>query len=121
MANWLSLTLGAGAILGGVGYALGQFISARRKGVADSLATALDEIRIARDRIARLEAEMHHQAEETAALRAENAILRGLVSGAAPILEAIEKARTEMEELIRAEHEKTRVLIETIMGGEGAR
>lgn len=115
--EWLSSLLGAGVMFGGIGYAVGQFFSQRRKSISDSLSTALDEVAAVSLRADRLEEEMHKQATEMAGLRQENGILRGLVTGNAPLLEALSSAKGELEALLRTEHEKTRTLIESIKAG----
>lgn len=113
-ADALSLVLGAGAILGGIGYAVGQFLSSRRKGVSDSLATALNEIAALNTRATRLESLLSDQAAELAAVKQENALLRTLVTGGEPVIAEIDKRAHELKEFARAEHEKTRAAIMAI-------
>lgn len=110
----ISAALGVGALFGGIGYAVGQFLSSRRRGVADSLATALDEVKAISLRADRFEDELHRQAQDMAELRAENVTLRSLLTGGEPILRALEKAKAEVEAFATAEHDKTRALIERI-------
>lgn len=110
-AEIASGALAFGAVLGGVGYAVGQFFSSRRKGLADTLATSLSEIDLLSRVVHRLEAEMHIQATELGALKAENATLRSAVGGGEPVIRRMEQAKAEIEAFAHAEHEKTRELI----------
>lgn len=118
-ASMFSIVLSTGAVLGGIGYAVGQFISARRKGIADSLGTALDEIEVIKARAARLETELFKQAQEMGELKGENATLRSVLGGGSAVIEALTSAKRELEVYIVAEHEKTRALIERIRGERG--
>lgn len=110
----LNTIIGAGAILGGIGYAVGQFLSSRRKGVADSLATALNEITALNQRADRLEEQLTDQSAEVTNLKQENMLLRSLVTGGQPILDEIDRRAEELKEFARAEHEKTRQVIAQI-------
>lgn len=109
---WVNTALGAGALLGGVGYALGQFVSSRRKGLGDSLKTALDEIeveRVARERLARLAVE---KADELAATKLENSTLRSALSTqggkelAGAIIDHLTASTAELKKFIHEEHER---------------
>src|SRR4030065_486848 len=95
--NWVSFILAAGLILGGIGYALGTFSTSRRKGVGESLRTALDEVEAMKLRADRLENEVadlrkaiddNHKVIEK--LRKENEILRS-VKVSTDITEAVTK------------------------------
>jgi archaellum component FlaC len=110
----LNLVLGVGVVLGGIGYAVGQFFSARRKGVSDSLATALNEISALNSRAERLEKLAASQASEMANLKSENALLRNLVTGGQPVIDEVDKRAAELKEFARKEHEKTRAAIAAI-------
>lgn len=113
--NWLTLLIAIGAILGGMGYATGQFLSSRRKGVADALSTALDEVaamRLRGDRLheemaamkAKYDAEMGALRARLTALEQENHTLREtLRSGGALAPEF----RDTMFELLHQHEEKT--------------
>jgi len=78
----LSYAIIAGVILGGIGYAIGQFTSQRRKGQNDSFELALKEIEVLRQRSDRQDTEMRALHKEMNALRSENEVLRGLLNGA---------------------------------------
>lgn len=95
MNNWLTGALTAGAILGGIGYAIGQLFSSRRKGISDSLETAISEISILRGKDERRELEMHDLRGELVKMRAENQILKDLLVGGAPFINALEQSVQE--------------------------
>lgn len=118
MSAPLDSILGIGAIVGGFGYAAGSFLTSRRRGIGESLQTALGEIQAERSRGDRLESEMHRMAQDMAELRAENVTLRNLLTGGQPLLDALERTKREVEDFARTEHERTRALIEQIRGGE---
>jgi hypothetical protein len=104
--------------MGGIAYAIGQVVSSRRKSVSDALAIALNEVAAIRLRADRFEEELHLQAQQMAELRAENITLRSLITGGEPVLHAIDRTRVELEEMARAEHEKTRAMIARIRNEE---
>lgn len=115
----LSVLLTAGAVTGGVGYAIGQFFSSRRKGVQDSLKTALDEVDVAKVRADRLAILASEKADELAAVRMENQTLKDvLTSGstvAPEIVRGIENALARGMALVQAEHEKTRAAFRELL------
>lgn len=117
-AEFISLAIGTATVLGGIGYAIGQFISARRKGLAESLQTAVAEIAVLNGVVTRLEQELHRQADELARVKAENTTLRSVVTGVTPsVISLIEEKAAEMREFARSEHEKTRRLIKEVRNG----
>lgn len=105
-------------MLGGIGYAIGQFFSSRRKGISDSLRTALDEVaaeKLARERLAVLAQE---KATDLATAKAEVVTLRNALSSgakAAPeIIKAINDSMQLVMKVVREEQEKTRAAIATL-------
>lgn len=109
-----SASLSAAVLIAGISYALGQFFAGRRKGLAEALETALNEVRAVQLRADRLEDEMHRMAQEMAEVKQENVVLRGVVTGGKPVVDAIDKAKADLAKLTEAEHEKTRRAIEAI-------
>lgn len=80
----LNLILVLGVILGGVGYAFGQFTSQRRRGQSDALDVALKEIDALRVRSERQDRELATMRTEVLRLGAENDSFRTLLVGATP-------------------------------------
>lgn len=76
--NWV---LVVGVIVGGIGYAVGQFTSQKRRGQSDALDIALKEIEALRIRAERQEDDMRKMHLEVTKLRAENESLRSLLTG----------------------------------------
>jgi hypothetical protein len=113
----VSIIIGVGTVLGGVGYAVGQFMSSRRKGLQESLAVAVSEITVLNGKLQRMETEMHRQADEVALLKAENVTLRSVISGNGGFEQMIDEKKAELEAFARNEHEKTRALIREILRG----
>jgi nanoRNase/pAp phosphatase (c-di-AMP/oligoRNAs hydrolase) len=109
-----SAALTAAVLFAGITYATGQFLAGRRKGVTEALETALNEVRAITIRADRLEDEMHRMATEMAEVKQENVILRGLVTGGQPAVDAIDRAKAELTKITELEHEKTRRAIEAI-------
>lgn len=111
IADWATV----GIILGGVGYAAGQFFSSRRRAVSDSLKTALDEVEANKLRAGRLAEVAAEKSSELAEVKLENQSLRSiLVSGGAvsqDIVAAIDRSLEETKVFVHAEHEKTRAAI----------
>jgi len=116
--DWVNTALGAGALMGGVGYAIGQFFSSRRRGLSETLKTALDEIeaeKLAKERAAKTAME---KADELAATKLEVSALRNaLTQGGgealtAEIIKAIGASTREIKALLREEHAKLRELLE---------
>lgn len=70
-----------GVILGGIGYAAGQFLSQRRKGAGEALAVALDEIKAVQTKADRLTREVEQMRGELTRLEAENRTLRNVLAG----------------------------------------
>ena len=112
--DWLTYMLGAGAALGGIGYALGQFVSSRRKGISDSLDIALQEVEAIKLRALRYEEELKELRAELDTMRTENKTLRDLLVGGAPFVNTLETSIKEavghhtavVIEAIRTEFEK---------------
>jgi hypothetical protein len=75
----LETILAAGAVVGGVAYALGQWVSARKRGASDALRIALEEVDAIKLRTDRLEKELHATQAELHEVRKENVTLRGLL------------------------------------------
>ena len=75
----LNVILIVGVIVAGIGYAAGQFLTQRRKGAADALGVALDEIAALTVRADRLAADVRDLSAQLTAVRAENQTLRGLI------------------------------------------
>jgi hypothetical protein len=78
----LTIVIGVGTVLGGMGYAAGQFISSRRRGLQDSLTIALAEITLLNGKLTRLEAEMGRMSADLEKLQTENKILRSVITKA---------------------------------------
>jgi hypothetical protein len=104
----LNVILVIGVILGGVGYALGTFVSQKRKGTAEALGVALDEIAALRVKAERQDQELLVMRGELAALRAENETLRSLLTGGTFLAEQI---RTLLAEEIEKGVRMTAALI----------
>ena len=85
----LNTLLIIGVILGGIGYAVGQFASQRRKGQSDALQVALSEIDALRVRAERQQDELTKLREDVARLHAENVTLREVLSGGTFLAEQI--------------------------------
>lgn len=115
----VNTTLGGAAILAGVGYALGQFFSSRKKGTSDSLATALDEIAIQKERSQRLAEVATLKTAELSEKQQEIAILKNLISTGSEknLSDALEAAVSDCMKTMHTEHEKTRELIELLRSG----
>jgi hypothetical protein len=77
-----SIIIGVGTVLGGLGYAAGQFVSSRRKGLQDSLTIALAEITLLNGKLSRLESEMARMGVDLSRLQAENVTLRSVITKA---------------------------------------
>jgi hypothetical protein len=77
----LNYILVIGVIVAGTGYALGQFFSARRRGMGDSLDVAMHEIEALRVRDERRRVEVEELRSEVGMLRAENDSFRSLLTG----------------------------------------
>lgn len=119
---WINTAIGIGVLLGGVGYAVGQFYGSRSKGQSDALDTALNEIaaeKIAKERLALIATE---KTADLGAARAEVVTLRAvLASGAtaAPeIIEKIDQALAACTRVMIAEQEKTRKVIQDLMDSD---
>lgn len=117
----LSYALGFGALVGGIGYAVGQYFSSRRRGVSDSLKTALDEVEVGKVRGDRLSILLAEKTDELSQAKMENHTLRTtLTSGAAvapAILEALNAALTDAKKFAHDEHERTRKAIQEALNG----
>ena len=85
----LDTIMAVGLVLGGIGYAVGQFTAQRRKGTAEALHVALDEIAALRVRTERQESELMLVKGDLAAVRAENDTLRSLLTGGTFLAEQI--------------------------------
>jgi hypothetical protein len=72
--------LAAGAVVGGVAYAFGQWISARKRGGSDALHIAVEEVSAIKIRVDRLEIENKGLRDEISTLHRENQTLRGLLT-----------------------------------------
>lgn len=111
----LSWALGAGALVGGLGYAAGQFVSSRRRALSDSLSTALNEVTAYQNKTNRLESELSEVKTEMQQLRNANQVLQQSIASGVHIAPAIEAAmsaiRVELATIAEREHEKTRALI----------
>lgn len=77
----LNLVVVVGVILAGIGYAVGQFWSQRRRGQSDALQVALDEIQALQVRADRQSREISELRARVAELSAENVTLRSLIRG----------------------------------------
>ena len=84
--NWI---LVVGIIVGGIGYAIGQFSSQKRRGQSDALDVALKEIEALRVRAERQDAEIKQMHMEITKLRAENESFRALLTGGTFLAEQI--------------------------------
>lgn len=115
----IAVALSAVVALGGVGYGVGSFFTSRRRGVADSLKTALDEVAVAQMKADRLAILASEKADELAAARMENQTLKDvLTSGstvAPEIVKGIESALERGLALVKSEHEKTRQAFRELM------
>ena len=85
----LGRLVAVGIVIGGIGYAVGQFLAQRAKGHSDALNVALKEIEALRVRAERQDAEMRQMHLEMAALRAENESFRSLLTGGTFLAEQI--------------------------------
>ena len=79
MNDLLNTFLAAGALLGGIAYAIGQLVSSRKRGQSDAMAIAIQEVEAIKLRSDRLEKELVSLQAEMHALRTENATLRELI------------------------------------------
>lgn len=70
-----------GVIIAGLGYALGQFWAQRRRGTADALQVALDEISALQVRADRQQREIADLRVRVGELTQENQTLRSLIRG----------------------------------------
>lgn len=75
----LNFVLAMGAIVGGIAYATGQWIGAKRRGAADALGIAMQEVAAIKLRVDRMEKENTALKLEVDKLRQENELLRGLL------------------------------------------
>jgi hypothetical protein len=120
-SGWLSFALGAGALLGGIGYAAGQFVSSRRRALSDSLNTALNELTAMKTRADRLDEEVQVLRAEVEQLRQANALLRQAIATGDHIAPAIEAAFknivTDVANVASKEHAETRKLIRELVEG----
>lgn len=124
--DWLSYALGAGALVGGIGYAAGQFVSSRRRALGDSLDTAIAEVHAYKGKTDRLEFEIAEMQEKIHRLEEENIILKNAIATgdhlAPRIAEAISqqaeaavrKLMSDIQDVANREHAKTRALIKEI-------
>jgi predicted nuclease with TOPRIM domain len=87
-------------ILGGLGYASGQFFSQRRKGQSDALSVALQEVEALRGRATRLESELQEVHSEIEKLRVANETLRNVVVNAEHIDKAVRTALAENNDVL---------------------
>ena len=110
----LNYVLIAGVILAGIGYAFGQFWSARRRGVDDSLDVAMHEIEALRVRDDRRRRELDELRQEVAMLRAENDSFRSVLTGGTFLAEQI---RTLIAEEVEKGARLTATLIVEGNGG----
>lgn len=113
MSGFIALVTAVGLVLSGVGYSLGVFLSSRRKGVADSLETALNEVtamRLRADRLAEELANLRKQHdEELTALRRRMAILEAENNTLRETLQTGIRLAPEFEKLVAeqlARHEE---------------
>ena len=107
----LNLILIVGVILAGIGYAVGTFLTQRRKGAADALAVALDEIEELRTRADRLADEMTTMRTELAKISAENHPMREILSGGTFLADQIRN-------LVAAETDRGVQIIAGLIRGE---
>lgn len=96
MDSLLQIVLAIGVIVGGLGYAVGQFMSQRRKGGSDALTTAIEEVQAIRIRTDRLEREVGELQEANLRLASENKTMRELLQGGTFLAE-------QLQNLVRAE------------------
>lgn len=85
----LNIVLVLGVVLGGIGYAMGQFLSQRRKGAGEALSVALQEVSALKIRADRLAYELEQVRTDMRKLHAENQTLRNLLSGGTFLAEQI--------------------------------
>lgn len=120
--NWVSFALGAGALMGGIGYAAGQFLSARRRALGDSLETALNELSAMKTRADRLEGEVGELRGKVQRLGEENNVLRSAIASGDHIAPAIENAlrvvTAEVRAIAEEQHQETRALLHKLGDGE---
>lgn len=76
----INFAIAVGALLGGIGYAVGQLLSSRKKGQSEALRIAVEEVEAIKIRADRLEKELASVQTEIQELRKENAILRSVIS-----------------------------------------
>lgn len=109
-SDLLNSVLAIGAITGGIAYAIGQYVSSRKRGVGDALGIALAEVEAMKGKTERLEKEMVALQAEIHGLKTENATLRDLVKtgglDSSTILSTIEKAFGNQTERIIQELRK---------------
>lgn len=80
LSEIMNSALAVGAILGGVAYALGQWMSARKRGSSDALRIAVEEVNAIKIRVERIEKENIDLHIELASLKKENKLLRDLLT-----------------------------------------
>jgi hypothetical protein len=85
----LSRIFAAAMIIGGIGYAVGQFFSQRAKGSSDALSVAMGEIAALQVRADRQGTELADLGTEVLKLRTENESLRSLLTGGTFLAEQI--------------------------------
>lgn len=102
-----------GLLISGIAYALGQFFGSRKKGLSESLNTALSEIEAQKQKSERLEEELTRQRKELEYLKSENESLKKLLREVGPadyqkIIDAITSAFEILKESILEEIKKVR-------------
>lgn len=116
----LDSVLAIGFIVAGVSYAVAQFFSGRRKGLAEALVTQGEELKISVARCKRLEEELFKQTQTLAECKAEAVTMRSLLVGGRDLSDNVEQIAKDavktLERFAREEHEKTRALIREIEG-----
>ena len=85
----LSRILAIAMIVGGIGYATGQFFSQRAKGRSDALTVAMGEIAALQVRADRQGAELGELQATVVKVKAENESLRSLLTGGTFLAEQI--------------------------------
>lgn len=80
ISEYINSALAAGALVAGIAYAIGQFISAKRRGEGDALSVAVQEVEAIKLRADRLEKELIGLQGEMHALRKENESLRSVIT-----------------------------------------
>ena len=87
-------------ILGGIGYAAGQFFSQRRRGQSDALSVALQEVEAVRNRASRLEKELFEVHGLITKLQLENETLRGVILDSEGVAKALKGALAENNDVL---------------------